>query len=654
MKKLDINNRRYLGSKYKLLNFIGRIVEENCTNVNSIVDIFGGTGVVANYFLRKNKEVYVNDLLKSNYNAYVAWFGNEKVDIFKIENIINNYNEIKNIKNSNYFADNFADTYFSKNDCLKIGFIREDIDNKYRQNKINDREKSILISSLIYSMDRIANTVGHYDAYRKLSHIEDRFYMYMLNVNESNNNKVHIYNDDSNKLIRGIKADLVYIDPPYNSRQYSDAYHLLENIVNWDKPEVYGVARKMNRDNLKSIYCTNKAVWGFKDLIENCNSRYILVSYNNTGNKANGRSNAKISDLEIKEILGKKGNVKVFEQDYNNFTTGKSISENHKERLFLCEVKSQKKTNQVEVLDNEKYVKSPLNYTGGKFKLLSQLENKFPRDINTFVDFFCGAANVSCNVKAKNIIAIDNQSCLINILKVFKNYEYMYIINKIDSIIEKYNLSNTYKYGYKYYNCDSSKGLGLYNKEKYIRLRNDYNKMYDSVEKDFMLLTLIIYGFNHQIRFNSKGIFNTPVGKRDFNSSIRKNLLNFSEKLAVKNIKFINNDYKNFNIDSLSKKDFCYFDPPYYLGDATYNENNGWNIEKEKELLEFINEVNYRSVKFALSNVIEHHGEKNQILIDWAIENKYNINYLNYNYKNSNYHLKDKSGNSVEVLITNY
>lgn len=654
MKKLDINNRRYLGSKYKLLNFIDKTIKENCINVKSIVDLFGGTGVVGNYFFNKGKEIYINDLLKSNYNSYLAWFGDEKVDLKKIENIINDYNQKNNIKDSNYFSDNFSNTYFSENDCLKIGFIRDDIDYKYEHGIINKREKSILISSLIYSMDRIANTVGHYDAYRKLNYIEDKFYLYMIDVNESNNKKAHIFNEDANKLVKEIKADLIYIDPPYNSRQYGDAYHLLENIVTWNKPEVFGVAKKMNRDNLKSNYCTNKAVSAFEDLIENCNAKYILVSYNNTGNKADGRSNAKISDLQIKEILGKKGTVKVFEQDYNNFTTGKGTSENHKERLFLCEVNSKENINEVELKDVEMFAKSPLNYTGGKFKLLPQLEKKFPRNIDTFVDFFCGGANVAGNIKANKIIAIDNETCLINVLNVFKNYDYTEIVKRIDDIIEKYHLSNTYKYGYPFYKCDSSSGLGSYNKKYYLILRQDYNEMNNSDQKDFMFLTLIIYGFNHQIRFNSAGKFNMPVGKRDFNSSIRKNLLKFCEKLAVKNIKFINSDYKKFKVDALTQNDFCYFDPPYYLGDAVYNENNGWNIEKEKELLGFINNLDKKNVKFALSNVIEHHGHKNQLLIDWAIENQYNINYLNYNYKNSNYHLKDKTANSVEVLITNY
>lgn len=653
MKKLEINNRRFLGSKYKLLNFIEETVNNNCKDISSVVDVFAGTGVVGSMFLKDGKEVYFNDYLKSNCYSYKAFYEPMKIDIKKIEKIINDYNVIE-IEEDNYFSDNFSDTYFSSKDCKKIGFIRDDIENKFIEKDINEREKSVLIASLIYSMDRVANTVGHYDAYRKIKNIEDKFFMYMLDVSESGEKKSHISNLDANEFIKNVKADLVYIDPPYNSRQYCDAYHLLENVAVWNKPKVYGVAKKMDRTSLKSKYCTNKAVEAFDELVKNCNSKYILVSYNNTGDKSNSRSNAKISDLQIKQILEKKGKVKVFEQDYNNFTTGKSVSLDHKERLFLCETEEVCNESKIELKDNNIFAKSPLNYTGGKYRLLPQFENLFPKDIDTFVDFFCGGGNVAINSNAKKIIAIDKETNLIKILELFKNYDYMDIVNKLDSIIEKYNLSNTYKNGYEFYGQDSSSGLGNYNKKYYLNLRNDYNHMKDSEEKDFIFLTLVIFAFNHQIRFNSKGEFNMPVGKRDFNSSIRKNLLDFCRKLAVKNISFVNTDYKNFEIDSLTEKDFCYFDPPYYLGDASYNENDGWNENKEKELLNYLNKVNKHGIKFALSNVTEHKGLKNEILIDWAIENQYNIHNLNYNYSNSNYHIKDKNQVTKEVLITNY
>lgn len=102
------------------------------------------------------------------------------------------------------------------------------------------------------------------------------------------------------------------MDPPYNSRQYCDAYHLYENLVRWEKPEVKGVAGKFNQKDKKSDFCTMKAVDAFADLVDNLHTRYIVLSYNNMAKKGNGRSNAKMDDTDIMRILEAKGRVQVF------------------------------------------------------------------------------------------------------------------------------------------------------------------------------------------------------------------------------------------------------------------------------------------------------------------------------------------------------
>ncbi|GHU76030.1 hypothetical protein FACS1894188_07920 [Clostridia bacterium] len=178
-------------------------------------------------------------------------------------------------------SNTFGDTFFSLDDCRKIGFIREDIETRHANGEINERERALLITSLLYAADKIANTCGHYDAYHQGVEFE-RHLELSVPVPETQLNTENVcYNEDTNELVTRISADLVYIDPPYNSRQYCDAYHLLENLARWEKPDVTGVARKMNRTALKSDYCTNKAAAAFEALIENINARYILLSYNN-------------------------------------------------------------------------------------------------------------------------------------------------------------------------------------------------------------------------------------------------------------------------------------------------------------------------------------------------------------------------------------
>ena len=271
----------------------------------------------------------------SNYICNYAWFGAEEYDPQIIIDCVVRYNALTDLEN-NYMTDNFADTYFSRDDCAKIGYIREDIEVLYKKGDINTRERAILITSLLYAMDKIANTCGHYDAYRKGVEFDKSLELYVPMANRQNNPNNQCFNMDSNELVKNIEADLAYIDPPYNSRQYCDAYHLLENVARWEKPEVFGVARKMDRSTMKSKYCTQSATEAFEQLIGDIKAKYILLSYNNMAEKGNDRSNAKISDQDIMRILEKKGKVKVFSESYKAFTTGKSDIDDNQERLFLC------------------------------------------------------------------------------------------------------------------------------------------------------------------------------------------------------------------------------------------------------------------------------------------------------------------------------
>ena len=328
-----INNRRYLGNKYKLLPFITRVVENECFDIDSIADIFAGTGAVSSAFT--DKKIITNDLMYSNYICNYAWFGVEEYNPQMIIECVVRYNALTDLED-NYMTDNFSDTYFSRDDCAKIGFIREDIEKLYQENKINKRERAILITSLLYAMDKIANTCGHYDAYRKGVEFDKTLELCVPLAEVNNNNENQCFNMDANDLVGSIYVDLVYIDPPYNSRQYCDAYHLLENVARWEKPEVFGIARKMDRSSMKSKYCTQSATKAFEQLIADINARYILFSYNNMAEKGNDRSNAKISDQDILRILKNKGEVQIFSESYKAFTTGKSDIDDNEERLFLC------------------------------------------------------------------------------------------------------------------------------------------------------------------------------------------------------------------------------------------------------------------------------------------------------------------------------
>ncbi len=300
---------------------------------------------------------------------------------------------------------------------------------------------------------------------------------------------------------------------------------------------------------------------------------------------------------------------------------------------------------------------SPLNYTGGKFKLLSQILPLFPKSIDTFVDLFCGGCNVGLNIECKKIIYNDLDEHLLYLYNTFKNLDKQSTFEWIYQIIEKYKLSQVSKYGYEYYGCKSGNGVGDYNRDKFMKLREDFNtKTSEDYYYYVMLYVIIVYAFNNQIRFNSKGEFNLPVGKRDFNQKMEKKLSVFIDRIKEQNCTFTCKDFREFDVSELSSSDFVYADPPYLITCATYNEQGGWNEQSEKDLLAFLDDLNSKGIRFALSNVLRSKGKENKILISWLETNatKYKAIPLNYSYANSNYQTKDKSSASEEVLIINY
>lgn len=281
------------------------------------------------------------------------------------------------------------------------------------------------------------------------------------------------------------------------------------------------------------------------------------------------------------------------------------------------------------------YIKSPLNYTGGKYKLLKDILPMFPKDISTFVDLFAGGFNVGINVKADKIICNDHINYLLDL------YEYLYI-TPIDEILSLISFRIT------------EYDLSLTNTEGYNSLRAHYNK-----DKNILdLFVLTCFSFNHQIRFNNKHEFNTPFGKErsSYNKNIEKNLIEFCNALKSKNIIYSNSDFLKVDLSTLTSSDLVYCDPPYLISNGSYNDGKrgfkDWTTKEEYELLYLLDHLDKKGVKFALSNVLYHKGLENEILIEWS--KKYNTIYLDKKYSNCSYQFKERDAKTVEVLITNY
>ena len=280
-----------------------------------------------------------------------------------------------------------------------------------------------------------------------------------------------------------------------------------------------------------------------------------------------------------------------------------------------------------------KYIKSPINYAGSKYRLLKKIIPLFPNEIHTFVDLFGGAFNVGINVNAKRVIYNDIINYLPELFEYWNGTDLEEINNYIDKTIKENSLSST-------------------NTKAFLAFREKYNK-----EKDIRdLFILVCYSFNYQMRFNNKHQYNSSFGKEasTMNSSIRNNLNRFVEKLHIGDYTFITKNFIDFDFSNFDENDFIYCDCPYSLGVGVYQDGkrgfNGWSKSDDKQLFIILDKLNKMGIRFALSNVFENKGMTNKELIEWS--RKYKVYHLDMNYGGANY--QRKNGSSDEVLIVNY
>ncbi|MBL7197636.1 MAG: Dam family site-specific DNA-(adenine-N6)-methyltransferase [Candidatus Omnitrophica bacterium] len=299
---------------------------------------------------------------------------------------------------------------------------------------------------------------------------------------------------------------------------------------------------------------------------------------------------------------------------------------------------------------NNKIQRSPLFYVGDKYKLMEQLIRLFPKKINNFYEPFVGGGTVFLNIKANKYYLNDINKNLINIHKLLLKdlNDPNKFFKSVEEITRKYKLSRSYKediipvslkkeYKKTYF--------ARFNKEGYGRLRECVNN--GKKNDPLILYILLIYGFNRMLRFNGGGQFNLPVGNVDFNKNVVTALNNYFDFARGKKIMFSSRDFRNFLSEKkYSKNDFVYLDPPYLIAASEYNKF--WNQKSEIDLLNFINGLNKKGVRFALSNVTHYNGSKNDLLIRWM--EKYKTHKIKSNYINYHNNTKKKI---KEVLVTN-
>ena len=615
---------RYLGNKTKLLPFIDDFMSRYGIKGESFVDLFSGTAAVADH-MKGRFTVLANDYMKFSFLIAEAKILNPTMPKFCNFCKMRGCSPFEWLNNQVYEANENCfiwreyspageRMYFTEENAVRIDGMRVDIERAYKEGLFDEREYAYMLASLLESAQRIANTSGTFQAYFKFW--EQRALKKMkiapleIESQDLHSNRNIAYCEDANELAREISGDIVYIDPPYTTTQYTNMYHVLETIARYDNPEVFGKTGRRKKRVLSHYSNSRKALVEFEDLLRQLNCNHIMISYSNQ---------SIVSLEELKELCSRfsvDGEVFVEKSNYREYASNnqsyKTTSEGLKEALIYFRK------------DCETY-KSPLNYSGSKNNIISDITKRLPKHIGTFVDVMGGAFNVGSNIVATDRIVYNEKNPYVfELIDMLAHCSPDALILDIEDIIEKY-------------------GLEKQNKNAYIKLRNSYNSNPNPVS----LYTLHIYSFQNIIRFNAQGKMNTPVGNNDFNDGFKRRIVEFANRAC--DATFINRDYRTLNIDSFPPDTMFYFDPPYFLSTAEYNDGKrgvaGWNASDELELLDKLLEINRKGYLFMLSNVLKHKGRVHHLLMSWIEEHRFKL------------HIIGKTGIKyprIEILVTNY
>lgn len=616
---------RYLGSKDSLAYRIVDLLREKglLQNKYTFCDGFCGMGAVADAVKNTYNKIIINDSLKcASVFTHARLIANgctfEKLgfDPFCFLNECNEFRE--GFIYQNYSSGASERMYFSKENAGRIDFFREIIEKWYESDKITNNEFAYLLACLLESVSGISNTAGVYGAF--LKHWDKRalkpIIFNRIDSSPGIAKNIEVLNSRIEDIISDIDCDILYLDPPYTQNQYGTQYHLLETLILNDNPILSKITGSRPTTSMRSQWSKNYyAHVLFDKIIAGTKAKYVILSYNNDGfmSKDFIETTMKRYGIEnsyICEIIDYK--------KYNNFKC--QGADGHFEYLFFIEKKPRERV----------VIESPLNYTGSKSKMVGFIKSQLPKDdIDTFVDAFGGGFNVGVNINAKKIIYNDINPFVEGLIRSFYSNPCSYL-QYIEKQIKKYNLSPD-------------------NKEGFLKLRDKYNSIPVAKRDPRMLYTLILYGFQQQIRFNSNWGFNNPAGSRWFNENLLSKFIAFTRSLQTKNVLFMNSNFDVLDIQ-FTPHTFIYADPPYRSTLGVYNDGKrgfeGWTLEHERQLCKFLDAANEHDAKFMLSYVVKVGEFTNTEIIEWTNKNKY--------------HMVDviaaqgRYNNRHEVLIKNY
>lgn len=596
---------RYLGTKTELVDKIYELIKDKkVDNENfTFCDAFSGTGAVGE-FLKDKFRIIANDVQYYSFIISQAKLNTPDLKFRKLGFDPFEYFNSEKREYEGFIYKNYADKgsermYFSAENGLKIDFIRNKIDAWKKQDKLTDFEYYYLIAALLESVSKVANIAGVYGSYLKTWDPRAIKPMPFIKVEQQDKQGLYeaeIHNKTIEEIINDISGDILYLDPPYTKNQYSVQYHLLETIAKNDNPEIKGKGGLRDTSETASSFSRSGDVEVvFEKIIAKAKFKYIILSYNSDG---------LMSQKYIENILKRYGKPETYElrkmnyKQYKNHQT--TDKQEHCEYLFFIEKKNYEQVNYA----------SPLNYQGGKYDLVDFIQANLPSGkIKRFIDAFGGGYNVGINIEAEQIIYNEFNHKIVELMECFRDTETTDLIKYILRTQRQYKLERG-------------------DKEAYMKLRNKYNSTSLKLRDPKMLYMLILYGFNQQVRFNSSYDYNNPVGPAGLNDNMLGKIISFCRRIQEQNIIFLSQDFEKIN-KYINSESFIYCDPPYLMTLGSYNDGkrgfNGWEESDELRLYRFLDDLNAKGVKFMMSNVLEHKGEKNTLLEKWTKEKGYEV-----------------------------
>lgn len=617
---------RYIGNKESMVEEIDSFIESRVESEESLTlfDAFCGTGAVSDRL--KNKfNLVINDNLKwaTVYTAgrlYASSCHFERLGFDPFAFLNQSDEKVQGFIYKNYAPTESSRMYFTPENAARIDYFRKQIEEWHKNKLLSEAEYMLLLASLVESVSRVSNTAGVYGAFlkkwdgRALKPIE--FIKPAYNACDSLN--IKIYNDKTENIISDVKCDILYLDPPYTQNQYGTQYHLLETLILNDHPSVSKVTGSRPVMPMRSDWSKEyKAHILLDKIIANTTARYIVMSYNNDG---------LMSKEYIEAVMKRYGKPETYcckKISYKKYQNWKS--QNHKEHfeyLFFVEKKD----------PADVVYESPLNYIGSKARVIPAIRENLPSDIDDFIDAFGGGFNVGINIRSESVVYNEYNHFVKELIESFWQYDTFSYIVYMKKMIRRFELEPG-------------------RKDAYLNVRDYYNSLPEDKRDPRLLLVVILYSFQQQIRFNSNHGFNNPVGMRWFNDNLLEKLISFSRRIKELNVCFSCADYTDTFRYVDDGHTFVYLDPPYMLTNGSYNDGKrgfkGWDVSQEAALFEFLDKLNHEGSCFMLSYVLEHKGKVNQNLVNWTQDNHYHIIELG--------DILGISGSRrKEILVTNY